>query len=130
MTENLDVLAVDLHKHVVDAHSDNVWLDLAMLVELYNQMHVSKHLFFQTVLDFTLVEHVQHLLVEFLLVFLRHCSTAVQTGPASAFFGFDFEHLIELLFAPCQQQFAEVHFNIFFVLKLVEERNTEFNVDF
>lgn len=134
LAQDLDILAVDLLKHVIDAHRQNVGLDLVVLVKFDDQVHVSEHLLLEAELDLRLVEHVQHLLVELErtrgLVCVCLCVGLVHAGAArAAVFLLDLEHLVELLLAPGQQELAEIHLYVLLVVELLEEGDAEPDVD-
>lgn len=133
LAKNLHVLTVDLFEHVVDAHSQNVGLNLVVLVKLNDQVHIAEHLLLETILYLSLVEDVKHLLVEFLIALgggLSLLHSRVETAAAgAAILLLNLEHLVELLLTPGQQQLAEVHLYVLLIVKLLEEGDAQSNVD-
>ena len=124
LAEDLYVLTVDLLEHVIDAHRDDRALDLVVLVQLHDQVHIPEHLFAHAVLDFGFVEDVHHLLVE--LVLRDYIVVDVAFGsvgrcaPTFPVLLLDFEHLVELLLAPGQEQLPEVHLHVLLIIELLE----------
>ena len=86
------------------------------------------HLILLAHFELVVVKNGHHLLIKVLAqVVLKHgllhgCSALPPVGLLSL------QHLVELLLAPIQQEFSEVHLCVFRVIEFLEEAHTQFDV--
>jgi len=120
--EDLDVSCIlELLKQLVKAGLHDVARDHVQLEQFDDQLHITKHLVLLAHFKLVLVEDKEHMLVEVLTQIILQHGLLHGRAPLTPISLLPLQHLVELLLAPVEKKFSEIHLSVVCIIKLLEE---------